>query len=66
MSLFISNLKAALENIVMVREGNPAKEAYAYAEKMETMMKTQLKEELTIISESDNIKEKLEEFINKL
>ena len=47
MSNFINHIKLALENTVMCRGSNPAKESYEYAEKMETMLKTQLKEELT-------------------
>ena len=68
MSNFINHIKLATENIVLC--GHPAtskKEQYAYAEKMEKMLKRQLKEELLeIISDHEMMEEKLGLFINKL
>ena len=68
MSNFIKHIKLATENIVLGSNAFPSKkEHYEYAEKMEKMLKSQLKEELLEISEdSEQIKEKLLIFISKL
>ena len=68
MSNFIKHIKLATENIVLGSNAFPSKKVhYEYAEKMEKMLKSQLKEELLEISEdSEQIKEKLLIFISKL
>jgi len=67
MSNFINHIKLATENIVLCSDTCSKKEHYEYAEKMEKMLKHQLKEELNQIIDSDeNTNELLEEFIEKL
>ena len=73
MSNFINHIKLATENIVLISDtGISKKEHYEYAEKMEKMLKHQLKEELTEIVEGFKNKggrmtmDSLKEFIEKL
>jgi hypothetical protein len=68
MSNFIQHIKLATENIVLISDtGISKKEHYGYAEKMEKMLKRQLKEELDrMIDSEENTNELLEEFIQKL
>jgi len=67
MSNFIQHIKLATENIVLCSDTCSKKEHYAYAEKMEKMLKRQLKEELDrMIDSEENTNELLEEFIQKL
>lgn len=68
MSNFINHIKLATENIVLCGDVTTSKkDHYAYAEKMEKMLKRQLKEELLeIISDHEMMEEKLGLFINKL
>lgn len=68
MSNFINHIKLATENIVLISDtGISKKEHYEYAEKMEKMLKRQLKEELLeIIGDHEMMEEKLGLFINKL
>lgn len=68
MSNFINHIKLATENIVLISDtGISKKEHYEYAEKMEKMLKHQLKEELLeIIGDHEMMEEKLGLFINKL
>jgi len=68
MSNFINHIKLATENIVLISDtGISKKEHYGYAEKMEKMLKHQLKEELLeIIGDHEMMEEKLGLFINKL
>jgi predicted house-cleaning noncanonical NTP pyrophosphatase (MazG superfamily) len=68
MSNFINHIKLATENIVLCSStGISKKDHYDYAEKMEKMLKRQLKEELQeIVADSTMMEERLCEFINKL
>ena len=66
MSQFIQHIKLALENTVLCRGGNSAKDSFDYATKMEHMLKRQLKQELTEILESGQIHKGLAVFINKI
>jgi predicted house-cleaning noncanonical NTP pyrophosphatase (MazG superfamily) len=67
MSNFILHIKLATENIVLCSDTCSKKDHYAYAEKMEKMLKRQLKEELTeIVNDHEMMEEKLCEFIKKL
>jgi|SaaInlStandDraft_2_1057019.scaffolds.fasta_scaffold1151558_1 hypothetical protein len=68
MSRFIQHIKIATENIVLLGgPGTSKKEQYEYAEKMEKMLKRQLKEELEeIAADKFNIEENLWKFINKI
>lgn len=72
MSNFIEHIKLATENIVLCSGTCSKKEHYEYAEKMEKMLKRQLKEELQEIVDGFRTKggrmtmDLLKEFINKL
>ncbi len=67
MSNFIDHIKLATENIVLCSGICSKKEHYEYAEKMEKMLKHQLKEELTeIVNDHEMMEERLCEFIQKL
>lgn len=67
MSQFVAHIKIALENTVLCRGANPAKESYDYAKKMEKMLKSQLKQELLeIVKDRTMMEERLCELIGKL
>lgn len=67
MSNFIEYIKLATGNIVLCSNACSKKEHYEYAERMENMLKRQLKEELLeIVDDHQMMEERLCEFIEKL
>ena len=60
-------IKTALENTVLCRGANPAKESYEYALKMEVAIKQSIIDRLTqIIVEDEDTKESLKKLIIEL
>jgi len=60
-------IKMALENVVLCRGTNSAKESYEYAQRMEEVIKSNLVERLKSISLNHGTAlEELDNFINKL
>jgi len=60
-------IKTALENTVLCRGGNPAKESYEYALKMEVAIKQSIIDKLNqIIDEDEDTNESLEKLIIEL
>ena len=67
MATISATIKAALENAVLCRGGNGAKESYEYAEKMEVVIKQAIKEKLLeALEDTDTLEESIYDILDEL